>query len=459
MRSILRLLLATFVAALVHSVPVNAQNASFGLVTQVLPHNQALRLVQAGAGSVRLSLDWNILEPSDNFYDPNYVNAVLSYIDTAAAHNLEVLLTIAYTPGWANGNQGINRPPFNYGKWLEMLQDVFATLGDRPYVTFGIWNEPDVDTFLMDDNYATTWKQLWFWANQARLNVGKPYIKLAGPDHSGYSGRLSYLNYAVPYMIANGQPHDIITVHYYPTHPNTLTSLISSLELGYPTRDIWMTEGGSNQGNDITQAQELESSILIPFINRSPSSRWKKIFIYQLTDASNFRLINSDFTNRVALRMFRLYANNLVNPVFYGTTHFQASNGQYVVAEDGGGGQINANRQTPGPWETFTLIDWNAGSLMHGDVISLWAFNYPNSPATVRAINGGGFGVDAASVAYDDEAYFIFRAAGPGPILPGDQVYLQTLSGHFFVAENGGGDVVNANRTAVGPWELFTITP
>jgi hypothetical protein len=33
----------------------------------------------------------------------------------------------------------------------------------------------------------------------------------------------------------------------------------------------------------------------------------------------------------------------------------QAPNGQYLVAEGGGGGAVNANRSAIGPWETFVL--------------------------------------------------------------------------------------------------------
>jgi hypothetical protein len=36
------------------------------------------------------------------------------------------------------------------------------------------------------------------------------------------------------------------------------------------------------------------------------------------------------------------------------TFALRASNGQYVVAENGGGGAINANRSVRGAWETFT---------------------------------------------------------------------------------------------------------
>jgi hypothetical protein len=33
----------------------------------------------------------------------------------------------------------------------------------------------------------------------------------------------------------------------------------------------------------------------------------------------------------------------------------------------------------------------------------------------------------------------------------------QSIGGYYVVAEGGGGDVVNCNRTAVGPWETFTL--
>ena len=37
----------------------------------------------------------------------------------------------------------------------------------------------------------------------------------------------------------------------------------------------------------------------------------------------------------------------------------KASNGQYVVAEGGGGRELRANRNAIGPWEKFVLIDIN----------------------------------------------------------------------------------------------------
>ena len=46
---------------------------------------------------------------------------------------------------------------------------------------------------------------------------------------------------------------------------------------------------------------------------------------------------------------------------------------------------------------------------------------------------------------------------GSGAINSGDVVVLRTKNGQFIVAEDGGGGRVNANRTAIGPWEQFII--
>jgi hypothetical protein len=45
------------------------------------------------------------------------------------------------------------------------------------------------------------------------------------------------------------------------------------------------------------------------------------------------------------------------------------------------------------------------------------------------------------------------------PICIGDySVSFQTHTGKYLVAEGGGGGVVNANRSAPGPWETFRLT-
>jgi hypothetical protein len=80
----------------------------------------------------------------------------------------------------------------------------------------------------------------------------------------------------------------------------------------------------------------------------------------------------------------------------------------YLQAAGGGGSTTNAFPTAVGAWETFTILKQNGGSRI---------------------------------------------------IFEGDEIALRASTGHFVVAENGGGpgSVVNANRVAVGAWETFVV--
>jgi hypothetical protein len=142
------------------------------------------------------------------------------------------------------------------------------------------------------------------------------------------------------------------------------------------------------------------------------------------------------------------------------TTAFQSIGGLFVVAEGGGGGVVNANRAAIGPWETFTLIDLNGGALESGDLVNIQTI----AGYFVVAEGGGGDVVNAnRTAAFAWETFRIERVDGGGTISSGDTISLQAYNGwtggggNYVVAEGGGGSVVNANRDAVGPWEMFTI--
>ena len=142
-------------------------------------------------------------------------------------------------------------------------------------------------------------------------------------------------------------------------------------------------------------------------------------------------------------------------PSSSGTIHLRAFNGNYVVAEGAGGGAVNANRPAAGDWETFVIGDLNGGSLMNGDQITLqtWGHYY------VTAESAGGSTVVANRTAASDwETFTLVATDGSGVIGSGSQVALRTWNGaNYLTAENGGGAEVVANRTAIGPWEIFTL--
>lgn len=146
------------------------------------------------------------------------------------------------------------------------------------------------------------------------------------------------------------------------------------------------------------------------------------------------------------------------------TAAFRTVGGYYVVAEGGGGDVVNANRTAIGSWETFSIIDLNGGSLESGDFVNIRSV----AGYYVVAESGGDDVVNCnRTVPLSWETFRIAKVSGGttagGTIGSGDAISLQAANGwsggggNYVVAEDGGGNVVNANRSAVASWETFTI--
>ena len=130
---------------------------------------------------------------------------------------------------------------------------------------------------------------------------------------------------------------------------------------------------------------------------------------------------------------------------------FQSVTGQYMSAQNGG---LDATGGAPGANERFQMIDLDGGELRSGDYINLKASN----GLFVVAEYGGGQEVNAnRSAAAEWERMKIVEIGGDGIIQDGDRVAFQTSDGlHYLIAENGGGANVTSNSTIPGYFETFT---
>ena len=117
----------------------------------------------------------------------------------------------------------------------------------------------------------------------------------------------------------------------------------------------------------------------------------------------------------------------------------KAYNGQYVVAEGGGGGLVYANRNAAGAWETFELVD------MGNNRVALRAYN-----GQYLVAEGGGGGPVYANRS-GIGAWETFELVNLG----NNMVALKASNGQYLVAEGGGGGLVYANRNSAGAWEIF----
>jgi hypothetical protein len=133
--------------------------------------------------------------------------------------------------------------------------------------------------------------------------------------------------------------------------------------------------------------------------------------------------------------------------------NLKASNGQFVVAEWGGGREVKADRNAAGDWERFVVIDLNGGNLLSGDTVRLRAQNSKFVVAENGLVKAN------RDVGSTWETFRMVKAGGgTGAINSGDKINLQAWDNRWICAERGGGHEVKADRTAAGPWETFTLT-
>ena len=142
----------------------------------------------------------------------------------------------------------------------------------------------------------------------------------------------------------------------------------------------------------------------------------------------------------------------------------QASSGEFVVAMDGGGGEVVANRSQPGPWGRFQVIDRNGGCLESGD------------PLVFMTSEGWYLSINETELPHFVEAtedyhrsdyarfYALLKGTGygrtrTGAVRSGDLVtFHHARSVHYVGAEQGGGGALLVAYDVDGPWQTFRIT-
>src|SRR5262249_39188739 len=132
-------------------------------------------------------------------------------VDGARARGIEIFATLAYTPGWANGNAGTAAPPTDPVDWYDF---VFATVSRyRGQVRhWGMWNEPNHHQFFSGglDAYINDILTLGSMAAKA----ADPNSRVLGPDLAHLqSAQWNAWLYAILSRAADRI--DIVTHHMY----------------------------------------------------------------------------------------------------------------------------------------------------------------------------------------------------------------------------------------------------
>jgi Glycosyl hydrolase catalytic core len=431
-----RIWLAVVLAAST-TLRVSAQHYGYGVVSTIFGDQHAAKLAELGAGDVRLGFDWAVGEPAPGDY---HFETFQRWADSAEALHLHIFASIGRPPAWAAPCDECL--PYHLDDWywyVRRLIEHFSYLGDA--ITFGVYNEPNLDVHLSVSGYAA----LVGYANAARLDAN-PRAKLGVPETEHGAVASGWFDAVMTSITPWLLPQDVVTVHWYPglSSPPLDTYMQRVLDR-VGNRETWLTETGKLAADDVLQWWGIRD-VVTTFNERPVGWNWTKLFLYVLhtTDRdAPYSLTRADWSNRPAFDYYRDSMYTLL------TVGLRTTDGRFVSAVNGGGGELAADRDAMGSWETFVMEDLDGGSLETGDLVRLhtlegqfWRVN----GGRLRANDPGLFRIDSV---------FVVTALDPGPIGAGGRFALSPYRVGGYVSASGG--TLGVGAGGIGPGETFQL--
>lgn len=278
---------------------------------------------------VRVDVDWSAIESTQGQYDWTSSDMI---IDEAAAHRMNVLAVVAYSPAWAvTGGQSAG----NSHSRPERLSDYagFARTAVERYAARGvhhweIWNEPNTSNFWPPHPDAAEYGRLFRAAADAIRGVDPRATLLIGgisPRWEGPSADAAPATYLEElYGDGAAQLADGIAAHPYnfPSFPmdrfqrttggfSELPALHGVMEKhGDGSKKIWITEFGAPTGLGPHAVSERDQAAT--FLRaRQQVGRWNwagPLIYYELVDGGtdpmdieqNFGVLRHDYSPKLA---------------------------------------------------------------------------------------------------------------------------------------------------------------
>ena len=249
----------------------------YGINTHLPSSAQLDRVAAAGIAWIRVDFNWYMMQPARERYDWALTDAV---VHDARARGLNVYATLAYTPGWANGGQGLNAPPLNPDDWYNFVYETVSRY--REHVQhWGMWNEP---------NFTAFWSGSVEQYLQIILEVGARAVRDAqgglvlGPE-LGTQGDWRVWFYRI--LAEKPRDLDIVTIHSYEeTGTHVLAELLTPRGImgltGTDAKELWLTETGWGTHEVSEAAQAAAYAQVLEGLEQEGGP--DKVFFYQLAD-------------------------------------------------------------------------------------------------------------------------------------------------------------------------------
>jgi hypothetical protein len=304
--------------------------------------------VALGVGWLRVDLAWDDIQPtSPGLFDWTGFDRVVA---AAAARHLQVLPTIAFTPGWARpaGCANDKCAPANPDRFAQFANQAVARYAPLGVHTWEIWNEPNLPDFWLPVPDPAEYVRL-VRATAPAMRAADPTVTLisAGlaPAATTRTTRAPVDFLASFCQDGGGRLVDAIGYHpfSYPVPPSysaswnawdQITGTDRNVEsvlaaCGVPTTKLWLTEYGAPTGGPGPAAsssnyqtatspdhvsEELQATMATQAVQLSQSSpfiaalfwySYKDLSAYQGSRENFFGLVRADGTPKPAYTAFR----------------------------------------------------------------------------------------------------------------------------------------------------------
>lgn len=277
---------------------------------------------------VRVDVDWSATEPERGQFDWEAVDLL---VDAAAAHRMNVLIVLSYTPDWAQSSAAGNSPPDSHHRPVDSASYAhFARVAAQRYAARGvhhweIWNEPNSTKFWPPRPDPNEYGALFRRITAAIRDVDPTAELLIGGLTPPYDASdISATDY-LEQLYANGtaQLADAVAVHPYSTPALPIMGERSAGGLkdipalhavmdrhGDSAKSIWITEFGAGTGTASDAVSEQDQAATLEWA-RLEAKRWAwagPLIYYELVDGGtdlgdieqNYGVLRADLSPKQA---------------------------------------------------------------------------------------------------------------------------------------------------------------
>ncbi len=224
---------------------------------QTLSRAEVMRLRAGGVTLVRTPLEWELVqrEGPDAEYDFTNFDRLIEWATKGDLPQLEIVADLIGSPGWVEGAETNNHPPFTGSDlrlWKRFVIEVVKRYGrDGPIDAWQVWNEPNLKTFWGREPDVGEYAQFLKLTDRA-INKGDPDATtvLAGMPQRKDAPK-PQVEFLEPLYREKGvEKHfDVVATHPFANNERQVIDAVADVrEVMDDARDkrtpIWVTEFG-----------------------------------------------------------------------------------------------------------------------------------------------------------------------------------------------------------------------